>query len=70
MLKEGTVAPEFEVTLDNGEAFRLSDERGKATRKVFRMEVKSFNTDTGLLTIQANKPKREQDSGGKGKQRR
>ena len=29
MLKEGTTAPEFEVTLDNGEAFRLSDERGK-----------------------------------------
>lgn len=29
MLKEGTDAPEFEVTLDNGEAFRLSDERGR-----------------------------------------
>ena len=29
MLEEGTVAPEFEVTLDNGEAFSLSKERGR-----------------------------------------
>ena len=29
MLKVGTSAPEFEATLDSGEAFRLADERGR-----------------------------------------
>lgn len=29
MLKPGTLAPDFEATLDDGTPFRLSDERGK-----------------------------------------
>ena len=29
MLKEGTQAPDFKATLDSGESFSLSDQRGK-----------------------------------------
>ena len=43
-----------------GVSYWLSDERPKATRKTFDMEVKSFDTETGVMTVQTKQPKREQ----------
>ncbi len=43
-----------------GISYWLSDERPKATRKTFDIEVKSFDTDKGIMMVQTKKPTREQ----------
>ena len=42
-----------------GLSFWLADERPKSTRKTFSMSVESFETETGMMTLQAGQPKRE-----------
>jgi hypothetical protein len=49
-----------------GMGFLLTDERPKAFRKTFDLEVTSFDSHAGLMTIKANKG--EQDSAANGSQ--
>ena len=43
-----------------GISYWFSDERPKASRKTFQLDVKNFDTKTGAMVIQTKKPKRKQ----------
>lgn len=60
---EGTLIVQYSLDTKKilGISYWMCDERDRSSRKEFSLKAKSFETTTGVLTLQLNQPKGEQE---------